>query len=186
MDRYDARLSLRVLLFLAATMMAGPSSVEADKRKNGAPATLIVGNEAAKLVTVAAEDWNKLPRRKLEMNDSEGKTVRYEGVSLADVLRFAGVPFNGHLRGRRAANYVLIEARDRYRVVLALAEIDPSMTDLLILLADRQDSKPLPESVGPYRLIVPGDKIHSRWVRQVTRITIRHPGEGRDSQTPKK
>jgi DMSO/TMAO reductase YedYZ molybdopterin-dependent catalytic subunit len=105
---------------------------------------------------------------------------------MAEVLRFAGVPFDGHLRGPRVANYVLIEAADGYRAVFSLAEIDPSMTDKVVLLADRQDGKPLPESAGPYRVVVPDDKVHSRWVRQVTRITVQTPPVCKDGGAPKK
>jgi hypothetical protein len=68
--------------------------------------------------------------------------------------------------------YVLTEAADGYRAVFALAEIDPSTTAQVILVADRKDGKPLATADGPYRLIVPKDKIHSRWVKQVTKITV--------------
>jgi DMSO/TMAO reductase YedYZ molybdopterin-dependent catalytic subunit len=151
-----------------------------------APEPLQVGNEGGKLVPLTAQDWEKLPRQKVEAKANDGTVTRYEGVSLAEVLRFAGVPFDGHLRSPRVANYVLIEAADGYRATFALAEIDPSMTDKVVLLADRQDGKPLPESAGPYRVVVPDDKIHSRWVRQVTRITVQTPAKSRDSEVPKK
>src|SRR5439155_525033 len=82
-----------------------------------------------------------------------GKTIRYEGVLLAEVLRFGGVPFGKHPRGERTAEFVLVEAVDGYRTVLALAEVDPALTDHVVLLADRLDGKPLTESSGPYRLV---------------------------------
>jgi DMSO/TMAO reductase YedYZ molybdopterin-dependent catalytic subunit len=41
-----------------------------------------------------------------------------------------------------------------------------------VLLADTADGKPLPPQAGPLRLVVPDDKRHARWVRQVTRIDI--------------
>jgi DMSO/TMAO reductase YedYZ molybdopterin-dependent catalytic subunit len=147
---------------------------------------LVVGNEAGKLTSLSVNDWKKLPRRKVEVKDKEGKLITYEGVPLAEVLRFAGVPFDGHLRGPRVANYVLIEAADGYRAVLALAEVDPSVAEKVILLADRLDGKPLADSVGPYRLVVPGDRIHSRWVRQVTRITVQRPVAVGDRPAPPK
>jgi DMSO/TMAO reductase YedYZ molybdopterin-dependent catalytic subunit len=146
----------------------------------------MVGNEEGKVVPVAAGEWEKLPHRKVEVKEKDGTATRYEGVTLAEVLRFGGVPFDGHLRGPRVANYVLVEAADGYRAVFALAEIDPSMTDKVVLVADRQDGKPLPESAGPYRLVVPDDKIHSRWVRQVTRITVQTPAVSKDGGAPKK
>jgi DMSO/TMAO reductase YedYZ molybdopterin-dependent catalytic subunit len=118
-----------------------------------------------------------LPRRTVAVKERAG-TARYEGVLLADVLRRAGVPLGGHLRGPRVAQYVLVEAADGYRAVFALAEVDPGVTDRVVLLADRRQGQPLPEGVGPYRLVVPDDKIHARWVRQVTRITVQRPPPG--------
>jgi DMSO/TMAO reductase YedYZ molybdopterin-dependent catalytic subunit len=91
------------------------------------------------------------------------------------VLRFAGVSFAEHPRGR-AASYILVEGGDGYRAVLALAEVDPKVSDKAVLLADRLDGKPLPEGAGPFRLVVPGDKVPSRWVKQVVRVGVhRHP-----------
>jgi DMSO/TMAO reductase YedYZ molybdopterin-dependent catalytic subunit len=164
-----------------SSIAAGVFLVVAVAFSNAASEPLQVGNEGGKVGPLAAQDWEKLPRQKVEVKD-----VRYEGVSLAEVLRFAGVPFDGHLRGPRVANYVLIEAADGYRATFALAEIDPSLTEKVVLLADRQDGKPLSESAGPYRIVVPDDKIHSRWVRQVTRITVQSPAASKEGGAPKK
>jgi DMSO/TMAO reductase YedYZ molybdopterin-dependent catalytic subunit len=135
-----------------------------------APGTLQVGDEAGKAAALSAKEWAKLPREKVEV-----KGLTYEGVSLAEVLRFAGVSFENHPRDR-AASYVLVEGGDGYRAVLALAEVDPKVTDRAVLLADRLNGKPLPAGAGPFRLIVPADKVPSRWVKQVTRVGVyRHP-----------
>jgi DMSO/TMAO reductase YedYZ molybdopterin-dependent catalytic subunit len=173
----SGRITGGIVLSMAA-LLAGPASAPGEGPKPSASAPLTVGNEAGKTVPLSAKDWEKLPRRTVEVKDRDGPAVRYEGVPLAEVLRSAGVPFDGHLRGRRVAQYVLIEARDGYRAVFALAEVDPSVSDKVVLVADRQDGKPLSDSAGPYRLIVPGDKIHSRWVRQVSRITVESPPGG--------
>jgi hypothetical protein len=80
----------------------------------------------------------------------------------------------------------LIEAADGYRAVFALAEVDPSMTDQIVLVADRRDGKPLEDSLGPYRLIVPRDKLHSRWVRQVAKISVQSPPSAKSTVGRKK
>jgi DMSO/TMAO reductase YedYZ molybdopterin-dependent catalytic subunit len=173
--------------WITAACLTGTFSIHAQgpKAAKSRAESLVVGNEEGKLTTLSQREWKKLARHKVEVKGRDGTMVRYEGIRLADVLRLAGVPFDGHLRGRRVANYVLIEAADGYRAVFALAEVDPGVAEKTILLADRQGGKPLPESVGPYRLIVPGDKIHSRWVRQVVRITVQHPPESKDQPAPK-
>jgi hypothetical protein len=39
---------------------------------------------------------------------------------------------------------VVVEGIDGYRAVCALAELDPELTDRVILLADTKDGQPLP------------------------------------------
>jgi len=66
-----------------------------------------------------------------------------------------------------------VEAADGYRVVFAVAELDPASTDRVVLLADRRDGKPLVGAQGPLRIVVPDEKRHSRWVRQVISLKLR-------------
>ena len=82
----------------------------------------------------------------------------------------AGLKLGQDLRGPALASYLLVEAADGYRAVFALPEIDPACTDRTILLADRRDGKPLPAQEGPLRIVVPGEKRRSRWVRLVVAL----------------
>lgn len=66
----------------------------------------------------------------------------YEGVWLHEVLKKAGVPQGGELRGKALAGYVLAEAQDGYQVVFSLGELDPAFIDNEILLADTANGKP--------------------------------------------
>ena len=68
--------------------------------------------------------------------------------------------------------YVLVKARDGYAAVFALPEFDLGFTDRVIVLADQRDGHPLGNVEGPLRIIVPGEKRHARWVRQVIDIEI--------------
>lgn len=70
------------------------------------------------------------------------------------------------------ALYLVVEASDGYRAVFAMPELDPAFSDRVILLADRRDGRPLPDQAGPLQVIVPGEKKHARWVRQVIRLRI--------------
>jgi hypothetical protein len=65
----------------------------------------------------------------------------------------------------------LIEAADGYRVVFALAEIDPAFATREIILADERDGKLLDAKEGPLRIVAPGDRRPARWARQV--VTFR-------------
>jgi hypothetical protein len=121
-------------------------------------------------LTVA--DLAKFPRQSLRAKDHSGKEAEFTGVALVDVLKEAGVKFGPDLKGPALAQYLVVEASDGYRAVFALPELDPACTDHVILLADQRDGKPLSGSEGPFRIVVPAEKRHARWVRQVSTLKI--------------
>jgi DMSO/TMAO reductase YedYZ molybdopterin-dependent catalytic subunit len=135
---------------------------------------LRVGGEIEQPLTLSASDFGKLPRREVRATDRDGKESAFEGVALIDILRLAGVPLGEKLRGDRLMTYLVVEAADGYHVVFALPELDPVFTEHVVLLADRRDHQPLSDNEGPLRLVVPHEKRHARWVRQVMALTIRH------------
>ena len=81
----------------------------------------------------------------------------YHGVSVAAVLREAGVR-SDLLRRPALATRLVVEAADGYKVVLALADLDPSLGGRRVLLADRVGTKALPADEVAWRLIVVGDR----------------------------
>jgi hypothetical protein len=120
-----------------------------------------------------AADLEKLPVLQVEAADphSHAKGL-YTCVALPELLARAGAPQGDALRGPALASYVLFEARDGYRVVFSLAELDPGIRDTDACLAFLKDGAPLGEDVGPFRLVVPGDHRGARWVRQLSRATV--------------
>ena len=166
---------------------AQPAGGQEPKAKPPAPreaGALKVENEAGKEVTLSSETVAKLPRQSVKVKDRGGNAVTDEGVTLAEVLRSGGVKLGKELRGPLLANCLVVEAGDGYRVVFALPEVDPDMTDKLVLLADRKDGKPLAADEGPYRVIVPDDKRNMRWVRQVTRVSVRGSTGAAEKEKP--
>jgi hypothetical protein len=59
-----------------------------------------------------------------------------------------------------------------YRIVIALSEMDPALTDKQIISAFLKDGKALDEKEGPYRIMIPDEKRPVRWIRQVTALKI--------------
>ena len=94
-------------------------------------------------------------------------------MELVEVLKLAGIKFGEELRGKSLALFLIVDAADGYRAVFALPELDHAYTERVILLADRRDGKPLASSEWPLRIIVPDEKRHARWVRQVTALSVR-------------
>ena len=135
-----------------------------------APAALTVRN-GDKVIALSAGKLAGMSRATIEARD-ERENVKYEGVRLIDVLAQAGVTFGQTLRGPRLASYVLAGSPDGFRVVLALAEIDPDFANRDAIVADRRNGSPLSTRDGPLQLIVPADIHHARWVRHLTTLTI--------------
>ncbi len=135
---------------------------------------LSVTGEVETPLQLGGSDWQKLPRRTVRAKNHDGKECEYEGVELREILARAGVKFGKELKGKLLASVVLVEAADNYQAVFALPELDSLFTDRVILLADTCDGKPLPVANGPLQMIVPDEKRHARWVRQVKLLTVLH------------
>lgn len=132
---------------------------------------LTVVDEAGKSHTFTDADLAKLPQRRARLaGNSNGP--EYEGASLVDVLKLAGVDMADGLHGRRTATVALCEAADKYRVALSLIEIDPATTDKWVLVASRLDGKPLGAEEGPYRFVIPDDKRKVRSIRMLQTIRV--------------
>jgi DMSO/TMAO reductase YedYZ molybdopterin-dependent catalytic subunit len=125
---------------------------------------------------IDASDLQKLPRAETHTTDTHnpGKASVYAGTPLVDVLKAGGLVLDSGMPGIRetVTVTVLIEAADGYRAVFSLAELNPELTDRVVLLADTKDGQPLPPQEGPFRIIVPGEKRPVRWVRQVRTIVV--------------
>ena len=74
----------------------------------------------------------------------------HEGVPLAELLKSAGAPIGEKLRGANIASYVLAEAKDGYRVVFALAELDPAFTNSQVLVRTPRTESRCPMVRGPF------------------------------------
>lgn len=117
-------------------------------------------------------DLEKMPHTRLDVKDHDGNPATYEGVALADLLKAAGAPAGEKLRGAGMASYVLAHAKDGYRVVFALPELDAGFTDLKVIVAYSKNGKPLAEGQGPLKIVAPQDKRPARWIRMVDRIEV--------------
>ena len=107
-----------------------------------------------------------------------GVSGSWSGVPLSAILSAGGVPLGEALRGKNLTLYVRISAADGYRVVYALAELDPQFRNEPVILADQHDGKPLGVKEGPFRVVAPTDQRPARWIRQVVRIDVLRAPDG--------
>jgi len=135
-------------------------------------ASFIVGGEVLKPLKLSVMELAALKSSEVKAKDRDGKEHTFKGVMLWTILDSAGVTLGKDLRGENLAKYVLVKASDGYEVVFSLPEIDPEFSDKIILLAHEVDGKPLAATEGPFRLVVPQDKKHARWIRQLVSIQV--------------
>ena len=127
------------------------------------PALTVSFRDPVQEVKLTKEALAKLPRKSIKITEGNGKDAEYEGIPLDEVLKLAKVPMGNELRGRSVAPMVVIaDANDGARAVYALAEVEPSFSDKLILLADKRDGQALNADEG-----------HARWLRQVKGLTVK-------------
>jgi len=139
-------------------------------------ARLVVQGDVSTPLSLSLLDLGGLPRQILKVyNEHEKKDETYQGVPLGEILKRAGVPQGEALRGPALAMYIRAEGADGYAAVFALAEIDSSVQDSGVLVADTLNGQPIPDKLGPLRLVAPHDKRPARWVRMLQSITVVKP-----------
>src|SRR5262245_47210289 len=80
-------------------------------------------------------------------NDDGTVTPTFTGARLWDILQMAGLKPNASEKRR-----VMARAGDRFRCLLKWDEIDPAVSERLVLVAYEQDGEPLSAKNGPFRL----------------------------------
>lgn len=138
-----------------------------------AQTALTISGDVAKPIPLQETELKAMPHIGVTAKDHDGNERRYTGVALVDLLKRSGTSLGNELRGKNLRKFVLIKGADSYEVQFALPELDPEFTTQTILLADAVDGVPLVPGVGPYRLVVPGEKRPTRWVRNVKSIEVR-------------
>jgi hypothetical protein len=133
--------------------------------------TLQIIDTDGRSTTISKAQVASLSHTTVDVRDHD-KPAQFEGVPLAPLLAMAGIQLGDSLRGPRMSDVLLVEALDGYRVVFALAEVDPAFATREIILADKRDGKSLDAREGPWRIVAPGDKRPVRWIRQVVTLKI--------------
>jgi hypothetical protein len=133
---------------------------------------LVVQGVNGSSATLSMADLAKLPQHTVKATD-HGTESTFQGVLLGDVLAKVSLPTGEAFHRTAASYYLLVEAKDGYRVVFAWAELDPGFMDKPVYVVTMRDGKPLADTEGPFRLIAPGEKRAARWIREVTALKIR-------------
>jgi len=168
-----------VSAILCAALLS-PSGAPLSGQAASAPATspdtaaaLTVSGDIPKPLSFSLDSLKHMPRNTVHVkNEHADKEEVYEGVLLSAILKQAGAPQGGQIRGKAMATYVLAEGADGYQVVFSIEELDADFQEPDVLVADTLDGGPLGDKFGPLRLIAPRDKRPARWVRMLRSIKI--------------
>jgi DMSO/TMAO reductase YedYZ molybdopterin-dependent catalytic subunit len=157
--------------------MAPPMQAEPPMQKSTVvqttPAHLSVTGAVTQELQLTGADLMALPRASVTVVDPHDKKSHvYEGVTVEELLKRAGVPTGENLHGKSLALCVVAGAADGYHAVFSIGELDPSVGPGEVLVADTSDGQPLPAGIGPLRLIVPSDKRPARSVHMVQTLTV--------------
>ena len=164
------RLQICVASFVALLFLCG-SGTSAQSAFDSA--RLVVTGDVQKPLSLSIADLGALPRKILTVkNEHSGKDEVYQGVLVSEILQRSGVPQDEDLRGPALTDCVRAEGADGYSVSFSLAELDPGIQDSDVLVADTLNGEPIPDKLGPFRLIAPHDKRSARWVRMLRSLTV--------------
>ena len=102
-------------------------------------------------------------------NEHTKANETYTGVLLMNLLAKLGVPTTPH--GREMRLYLAALGSDDYEAIYSVAEVNPSLHDATVIVADTENGKPLAGD-GPLKLIDTREKRPARWVRNMVAIRV--------------
>jgi hypothetical protein len=138
---------------------------------------LSVGGSVEQSLTLSLPDLQAMPRVTVKAQEKGGSEATFEGVALYEVVMRAKPKLTPHCCSNAVNTVVVVKAADNYQAAFSLPELDPKFGKHNIVVADRRDGQPLDASKGPLEIIVPDDKVYSRWVRQAGFIEVLPVGQ---------
>ena len=147
--------------------------------KGGYSPSIQVTGLVSKTVTLSVADLQKMPattiRATLRTDKAVLGTDTYTGVLLWSVVQ-ASIPIsNTSFKNDVLRMFVLVHATDNYQVTVSMGEISPKFGHQPILLAYANDGKPLSNGDGAVELMVPGDSLAGRDVKNIDTIVVETP-----------
>ena len=113
-----------------------------------------------------------LPQSHLTVHNSHNnRDEDYSGVSLADLLASAGLPFTKENQRTYLHSYIRAQGTDFYFVLYSAAEVQPELSSSNVLIATRLDGHDL-GAEGVFKLVSSSDKRPARWVRNLLSLTL--------------
>lgn len=154
-------LRLALLLSIAVSVQGQSSAGSITVRYDG------------KQTVLSAADLASLPRHDARIvAEGASDSVSVSGISLWDILQRIGAPAVEASGRQRAVMYLRLVGADGQGALMSLVEVDPGFSKRTALVVDRRNGKPLDAVEGQWRVILPDDLRHARWIRGLVTIEI--------------
>ena len=125
-----------------------------------------------KSITLSPKDLAAMPHKTVSVFNAHTKTnEKYSGVDLSDLLTKVGVPQGEEVKGKLFMTAVVAAGTDKYSVLYALAEVDPSIHTGDVIVADAVDGQKLGKD-GAFKMVSTEERRPARWVRNLAEISV--------------
>ncbi len=125
-----------------------------------------------KTVELGPDEFAALPHKTVSVFNSHTKAnEKYSGVALSDLLAKVGVPQGESVKGKLFMTGVVAQGTDKYAVLYALAEVDPSIHAGDVIVADSMDGQKLTKD-GAFKMVSTEERRPARWVRNLAEISV--------------
>lgn len=160
-----------------STSRVSPESSQSTPEQSGSAsgtdpekALLTVKSDAGRTLSLSLADLGGLPRKVLTVkNEHSGANETYQGVPVLELLKRAGLADD---KAGDSTRQLRAEGGDGYSATISLAELESGPGGGNMIVADTLNGEPIPGNLGPLRLVIPGDKKPSRWVRMLRSLTV--------------
>jgi hypothetical protein len=171
---YSRRLSSVTVAALALILCANLPTLgqQMEHSAPSTPSTQLTIKYDGKTTSYSPEEFAALPHKSVSVfNAHSKKNETYSGVVLSDLLTKAGVPSGESVRGKVFMTGVIAEGMDHYGVLYSLAEIDPSIHNGDVIVADTLDGQKLTKD-GAFKMVSSEERRPARWVRNLSSISV--------------
>lgn len=123
--------------------------------------------------TLSVADLRAMPQKTVRVHNTHTNADEsYTGVPLSDLLAKAGFTPAAATQHEMLRSYVQAEGTDHYLVLYSLVEVEPSEHTGDVIVATSVDDHSLGAD-GQLKLVSTEDRKPQRWVRNLTKITVR-------------
>ena len=165
--------ALALLILIGMGRQSAVFAQGMDHQQASEPSTqLTLRGLDGKTVTLTPEEVAALPHKTVSVFNSHTKANEtYLGVALVDLLAKIGVPRGEEVKGKLFMTAVIAVGMDKYSVLYALAEVDPSIHTGDVIVADSVDGQKLGKD-GAFKMVSTEERRPARWVRNLNEISV--------------